>query len=201
MNNKKFFIIRHGNTFMPNDEILRVGKRTDLPLSLSGIQQIEKLAKYININNIHPDIIISSNLKRTIQTGAIINQSLPITAQTQQLDVFDEIDYGVFDGMAETKVQTLIPDELQLWETKNIMPSSWSPSAYTIINNLTTFFTQSLLSPQINNFMIITSNGIAKFIPKSLGIEYTSSKLSTGSISLIEYTDNTWNIKYWNYTQ
>ena len=35
----RVYIVRHGNTFDRGDVILRVGGRTDIPLSTSGIDQ------------------------------------------------------------------------------------------------------------------------------------------------------------------
>ncbi|HBU32950.1 MAG TPA: histidine phosphatase family protein, partial [Hyphomonas sp.] len=42
----RLIIVRHGNTFDKGDTVTRVGGRTDLPLSASGLAQADALANH-----------------------------------------------------------------------------------------------------------------------------------------------------------
>src|SRR5262245_19245731 len=101
----RVFIVRHGNTFDKGDVVLRVGGRTDLPLSVSGRAQVEKLAQHFAGEGIRFASARSGPLKRTRETAAAI---LAARAAAPQLttDLFlREIDYGPDEGRPETDVE------------------------------------------------------------------------------------------------
>ena len=62
-------VARHGNTFSPGDVVTRVGARTDMPLSTSGLEQGWKLGLYLRDNDLLPDVVFTSALQRTQQTA------------------------------------------------------------------------------------------------------------------------------------
>ena len=73
----RVYIVRHGNTFDQGDVILRVGGRTDIPLSTSGTDQAKALkAHFADISFTQ---IFSSNLKRTWQATEIIRNNVNYT--------------------------------------------------------------------------------------------------------------------------
>ena len=43
---RRFFIVRHGNTFGPGEVLRRVGARTDIPLVPSGEEQAQALGAW-----------------------------------------------------------------------------------------------------------------------------------------------------------
>lgn len=87
-------VTRHGQTNM-NAQNLICGQ-TDIELSSVGIEQAEALAKYILDNHINIDVIISSPMKRAVQTAEIAGKSISLTVTT---DVrLTEQDYGAFEG-------------------------------------------------------------------------------------------------------
>ena len=75
MSGGRIYIVRHGNTFDSSDTVLRVGRKTNLPLSISGVKQAEKLA--LAFRNTHFEAAYSSDLKRTRQTIEIILDGQP----------------------------------------------------------------------------------------------------------------------------
>ena len=66
----RVYIVRHGNTFDKGDVNLRVGGKTDLPLSSSGVAQATRLRKAFQ--DIEFKSVYSSDLKRTKQTAEAI---------------------------------------------------------------------------------------------------------------------------------
>ncbi|OZB12451.1 MAG: histidine phosphatase family protein, partial [Rhodobacterales bacterium 34-62-10] len=66
----RLFIVRHGNTFDKGDTVTRVGARTDLPLSVSGREQAQKLAAHFAGTRF--SAALCSPLSRTRQTARAI---------------------------------------------------------------------------------------------------------------------------------
>lgn len=191
-------IARHGNTFDTGDTVLRIGKRTDLPLSGSGVEQAQRLGFFLRQHYPVIDRVLVSQLQRTQQTA---RYALP--HHTQEIHSFlDEIDYGIDDGKPEAEViarlgaQTLID-----WEEKNIPPLGWLVDPKAIIQAWKAF-AQSQIK-QGETILLVTSNGIARFAPALLADAsgVVSCKMKTGAVSIVEYLDDRWRLVCWNRTQ
>lgn len=100
----ELYIVRHGETDT-NYEGRINGMSTDKPLNAKGIQQVEELKKYIDINKF--DEIYSSPMKRAMQTAEILNQGVHEIQQDKRLV---EADYGSWDGLKETDLRDKYPD-------------------------------------------------------------------------------------------
>lgn len=199
-------IARHGNTFEPYETLTRVGARTDLPLAAKGREQAKAIGRYLKNNNLFPDEVYCSALRRTRETAQIaldeINLSLPVIA----LDIFNEIDYGEDENQPEDKVIERIGKQAILdWEEKSIVPNGWIVNTDKIISNLQEFtvsITANLTKPR-KTILVITSNGIARFAPKISpyspdSITPQSLKLGTGALAKLEFSQGFWSIKTWN---
>jgi len=114
------YIVRHGNTFDAGDVILRIGGKTDLPLSKSGEQQAEHLA--LALKDVSFENIFSSDLKRTRQTADRI-----LGHDRYQLASFlKEIDYGPDEGRPETEVIARVGSgALKQWDLEALPPQGW----------------------------------------------------------------------------
>ena len=206
----KLFVARHSNTFDKGDEVLRVGKRTDLPLSSSGRLQAKQLGTFLKRH--HQDLtlldkVFVSNLIRTQQTAKI---ALEVMALENNLDInplFDEIDYGLDEGQPEIKVLERIGQAaLDQWESSAIVPKGWVVNPEKIINGWKNFANELVEKYQqhhATNILVVTSNGIARFSPYITGnfeafIEKHSIKMKTGAVSCFEYQQSSWRISYWN---
>ena len=117
----RIFICRHGNTFDKGDIVRRVGARTDMPLSTSGRQQAEELARALSKFNFAQ--AYCSALIRTQQTAvAIISEETPL----ETLDFLTEIDYGEDENKPESEVVARLgQDILDLWDIDAIAPQGW----------------------------------------------------------------------------
>lgn len=80
------YLIRHGKT-SANEAHLYCGS-TDLPLSEGGRQELKTLTY-----DIHPQVIITSGMKRTEETLNILFGELPHDVSRE----FREIDFGIFE--------------------------------------------------------------------------------------------------------
>ncbi|MCF0233786.1 MAG: histidine phosphatase family protein, partial [Thermoguttaceae bacterium] len=63
---KTLIVARHGNTFNKGDVILRVGARTDLPLTATGVEQAKKIGAILAARGLVPTEIYAAPLLRTL---------------------------------------------------------------------------------------------------------------------------------------
>lgn len=177
----RVYIVRHGNTFDNGEIILRVGGRTDLPLSLSGQEQAKRLADALQ--NIDFKMAYSSDLKRTRQTAELILQQQPY----RLAEFLTEIDYGPDEGRPETAVIDRIGTEaLRKWDEQAIPPLDWKVD----IKGLQTAWQAFLATCEpASNTLVVTSNGVARFLLDVVACDLTVPlKLRTGSYGIIDLT-------------
>jgi len=94
----KIYIVRHGKTDF-NEQNRYLG-RTDLSLNADGIRQARDVKQHFN--NIDIDIVISSPLKRTVETAKIIKpDSLDVISDP----AFIERSVGVYEGLTRGKAK------------------------------------------------------------------------------------------------
>lgn len=88
----KLYAARHGKTAW--NEQNKVCGRTDIPLSQQGIEQAQRLAEAAGHYKI--DLIISSPLKRALETSEIVSKicGIPVITDTRLM----EQDYGIYEG-------------------------------------------------------------------------------------------------------
>ena len=174
------YIVRHGNTFDKGDIILRVGGKTDLPLSSSGQTQGRRLADALR--PIDFGRAYSSDLKRTRQTAELI-----IGSQSYSLaDFLTEVDYGVDEGKPEQEVIDRIGIKaLEAWDKAAKPPPGWKVD----VEGLRTSWMAFLAGCDANsNTLVVTSNGVARFLLDVVrrGGSDVPLKLRTGSYGIIE---------------
>lgn len=193
-------IARHGNTFSPDETPTRVGKHTDIPLAASGIEQARKIGIYCKNHQLMPDVIFTSQLKRTQQTAQYAFPNIP----TQTLSIFDEIDYGPDENKPESFViERIGQTAIDLWNTQAIVPDGWQVKPEEIIKDWLSFANRITCEHPNKIIFVCTSNGIARFAPYITNHfdDFKSChelKLKTGSISIFEHKADQWKILSWN---
>ncbi len=111
-------VARHGNTFEKGDVILRVGARTDLPLTAEGRAQGRRLGAKLAELGLRPTAFYSAPLRRTLETSAEIASAQGVNAAPVVEEFLTELDYGEDDGRPETEVaRRLGAVELAISET------------------------------------------------------------------------------------
>ena len=201
----RLIIARHGNTFAPGDLVRRVGL-TDLPLVESGLIQGSRLGTYLKQNNLIPDIIFTSQLKRTIQTAEQAQIAMKTHLPHKKLSIFNEIDYGPDENQPENEVVARIGKEaLHAWESQAKVPAGWNIDPYAIINHWKEFAQALRQDYAKKTCLVVTSNGIARFAPYLTGDFATFSsqyeiKIVTGAVCIFENQNpsETWNCVAWN---
>ncbi len=199
----KLIIARHGNTFTAKDTPTRVGAHTDLPLVQKGKDQAIALGNHLNESGFKPDIVYSSTLMRTKYTAQLAMRTYDQDTEINELDIFNEIDYGIDENQTEeTVIARIGQDAIDDWDNNATPPEGWNVNPEQIIKNWHSFAEESSLSNNKTIF-IVTSNGIARFAPyitndfKSFSKNH-SIKLSTGAFGVIELKAGKWQVTEWN---
>lgn len=162
-------IVRHGNTFAPDEEPRRIGARTDLPLVESGRKQARALAAHFADTTF--DRCLVSPLRRTRETAAILAPNL----SAEPADWLREIDHGLDEGQSEAAVVTRIgPEALARWEKDASPPPGWTVDAPARIAAWKAFFAEAR-----GTTLLVTSNGAARFA--RLALNLPPSRLRTGA--------------------
>lgn len=89
----KLFVARHGQTVWNAQN--RVCGVTDVKLTEKGIEQAKELSDVVQNYNI--DMVISSPLKRAIETSEIVADKNNIPFQIEELLI--EQNYGIYEGV------------------------------------------------------------------------------------------------------
>lgn len=201
----RLLIARHGNTFSAGEIPRRVGKNTDIPLSPSGEEQARKLGNWLSSHHHQPDIIITSQLRRTKQTAAIAMEVAGFFPAISELSIFDEIDYGPDENKPEEEVIARVgADAMAKWDRDAIPPKGWLVDPQSIINDWLAFGDTMVRQHAGKTILVVTSNGIARFAPYLTG-DFASFaaendvKIRTGAICLLEYNaEGGWQVNFWN---
>lgn len=218
---KRLIIVRHGNTFLPEQTPTRVGRGTDL--ALVEEKRGRAVGKYLLSKGFKLDRAYAAPLKRTMQTAKLaleeLNSTLEITPETQ----FLEIDYGVDENKTEEEViirlgkeyllnnnRISISDEeilqagksiIQKWDNDGTVPDGWSVDIESIKRSWGNFAGSIAEGETV---LLCSSNGIIRFAPSILEIGYeefckeNTIKVATGSVSIFENRDGKWNCTEWN---
>ena len=187
----RLYIVRHGNTFDKGDVVLRVGRKTDLPLSSSGIEQAKALNAHLA--DVKFDLAYSSDLKRTRQTIEIVMGHGNFIFS----DALTEIDYGPDEGKPESDVvKRLGQAAIDLWNEKSIPPEGWLVEAEQIRADWVQFLARL---PRNKNIIVLTSNGTARFLLDIVkNGQSAERKLRTGSYGVVNLSDTGPELESWN---
>ncbi len=200
----RVYILRHGNTFDKGDVVTRVGGRTDLPLSVSGLDQAEKLSEYFCDLGVTFDMAFCSPLRRTKQTAQIALKTQTEKVDLQVLPFLVEIDYGPDENKPEEEVLARIGDEaLRAWEEECTPPDGWHIDPPAVIGRWQEFFASVSKKYSGKTLLVVTSNGIARFALKALADRGAgaSLKLKTAAYGVFDLTEEghplmlSWNVR------
>lgn len=185
-------IVRHGNTFDSGDIVCRVGRDTDLPLSASGRKQADALGEALASHRF--DRVIVSPLRRTRQTAEAIlsQQAVPPTPAFD--DRLIEIDYGPDEGRPESEVVGRLGQAaIDAWDRDAVVPEGWRVDP----DGLRAAWTH-LLADADGHVLMVTSNGVARFVLDVAAHDGAQRKLKTGAYGVLEGSGADWRVTAWN---
>ena len=110
---KNLILLRHGECGEPGKY---AGRRTDIPLTDEGKQQIRRMGVYLKQKGIIPGTIITSRLIRARESGQILKDELKLPDSALSSDArLDELDFGSFEGLTYEEICRLYPAESRTW--------------------------------------------------------------------------------------
>ena len=197
----RVIICRHGNTFDKGDVVRRVGARTNLALSKSGIKQAKFLAEqYTPLKSGYNfSKAYCSPLQRTQSTCSYILSSGHTADVPNFLNFLIEIDYGPDENKPESDVIERIGRKaIKLWDTSGTPPQGWLVKPEQIISSWKLFLKN--ISDTNDDILVVTSNGIARFLFEAVdNIEVDiQRKLNTACFGLVEVSQGVTSLKFWN---
>lgn len=201
----RLIIARHGNTFAPGDTPTRIGRRTDLPLVASGEAQARRIGDYLRRHAMVPDVVFAAPLKRSYDTARLALEALgcdlPITIDPR----FNEIDYGPDENQPEAAVVARIGAQaLRDWNDRARVPPGWLADPQAIVRDWLVFADTCRCSFNGQTVLVVTSNGIARFVPHLTGDfegfvrRQRGIKIATGALCFLGVQGNRWVIEQWN---
>lgn len=226
MKTTKLIVVRHGNTFEKGDTILRIGSKTDLPLTAAGLQQGRQAGLTLREMTLYPTFFFSAPLKRTLETCNEISKVFDCHDSPIIRDFLLEFDYGPDDGKLESEVlrrlgleetrqstkfetdsfdaEEIGCESLKRWDAEKKLPRGWfflQPRVVQLEQDWIDFSREILEKHQGETVVAVTSNGIARFstaiLPSSA--QYPENlKLSTGAFGVYEHNGEFWELKSWN---
>lgn len=218
-------VARHGNTFEKGDVILRVGARTDLPLTAEGREQGRRLGAKLAELGLRPTTFYSAPLRRTLETASEIASAQGVSAEPIVEKFLTELDYGADDGRPEAEVarrlgevelgeagQNATTEELEAsglaalkrWDAEKRLPLGWTFLQERVDRlgaNWRSFAARVVGEHSGKTVVATTSNGIARFataiLPPDAPIP-EKLKLATGAFGVFVWNGETWRLDAWN---
>jgi len=114
----KLLLTRHGQT--PNNIRGCYTGEMDVPLTELGLEQAKQLAE--NLQGIHFDAIVSSPLRRAIQTASVVGEAFP-SIPVYIFEEFSEMRVGVLQGLTKPEAQERYPEDYAATYTLDKAPS------------------------------------------------------------------------------
>lgn len=174
----RIFLVRHGK-----DDVNYRGGWSLVPLTEEGINQVKKLAEFLNTQKDYYNIekIISSDLERARQTTNIINEKLNVNVEfTERLR---EMNNGKIAGMLNKDVEKIYPglyyNTLRIDER---YPGGESPIEFhdRIIKDFKDIVKEN---KNHNNIMIVTHSGVINIIYRYINNMEWSNKIKSIKVS------------------
>ena len=198
----RLLIIRHGNTFGPDDEPRRVGCRTDIPLVQSGIEQAKALGGFIRQKKLIPDYICASELQRAQETAQIMVRNAHVDIDIQTDKTFNEIDHGPDENKTEPEIlERLGKKTMEDWNEFGVVPDGWIVDPREIQQSWIDFANETLSKRAGKLTCVVSSGGVIRFAPIILenGLpDDVAPKVKTASMGLFEHDGDAWRYVFWN---
>ena len=196
-------LVRHGNTFGPDDKVVWVGARTDLDLVEKGRAQAAAVAAGLAMAGLQPSHIYTGPLKRTRQTADIIAADRGIDADKIVVsDDLREIDYGSWEARSNDEIRAEVGDQvIEDWQKRSIWPEGcgWQPDEAGVINGWKRLLVRIRKENADDSVVVVvSSNGIFRLVAKSLGLSPAEAKMNTGAVAHLIGDGFGFSVKAWN---
>jgi len=199
----RLILARHGNTFGPNDKVVWVGARSDLPLVDKGRRQATAIAQALMAAHDVPERIYAGPLQRTRQSGEIVASACGLGADALIVsDALREIDYGTWEGRSNDEIRAAHGDrDIDDWQQRSLWPDGhgWTPGETAILTAWTDLIAriEAETAPD-GTALVISSNGIFRVVAKAWGMSAERAKMATGALSRVTLNNGHPTVTAWN---
>lgn len=178
----KILFVRHGESIDDIED--RYGGWADYDLTEKGKQQIIKSAEKISSLDENFEVILSSPLKRALQTAEIISNELNI-----EVEIFEYLKErnlnGILSGMIRSEAKEKYPDLVRTHENYEFVDGSERTED---MNNRVKNAIKILLNMKHNSLVAVTHGQFLKIFFKII-MNVNVTKIGDGGFALIEITD------------
>ena len=143
---------------------MQVGLKSNLSLTEEGKQQAEKLSIFFLKNNIVLSKMYCGYLQRQVQTAEVIARHLNPQIRIQKESAFDEIDYGLWEGLSQQQIVKKWPQEYIDWQVSAIWPNNIFNGTEDLHLNQLRRWVDNLREIKDGNVFVITSQGIIRYL-------------------------------------
>lgn len=195
----RILLARHGNTFGPGDKVVWVGAREDLPLVAKGEDQARALGDALRNAGLTPGRIISGPLQRTRRAAQIVQSLTGFDGEIEIDDRLREIDYGSWGGKSNDEIEAEFGrDALIEWDQHHQRPAGvdWSPAEIELKANALSVMREAAAGDDLP--LIITSNGILRYMHAALSGDDANAKVKTGYCCAAVIDGETGRRLFWN---
>ena len=202
-------LLRHGNTFRPQDRVLWLGARDDIPLTAAGEAQIRLAAQYMSAKGLSPSVIYCAPAARTY-TSARLVQNLCPTVQTIEIDSrLDELDYGGWIGLTNEEIGAQFDrDALGRWLETGEWPHGygWKSSEKEVVGEVLNFLDELLKrhAKVPGSVLVVSTNSRLRYFLKVISgaFEAKAAKneisIRTGHLAQMRWVKGEWQLGFWN---
>ena len=204
----KVLLVRHGNTFAPEDKVVWTGGGNDIPLVARGFEQADALGRKLVALQLQPARIFAGPLQRTATFAERIQGHLDSTSlsQVEIHHCLHEIDYGPWTGLTRTEViERGDAVDQDAWDTHSIWPSHIFNGSPALIEEHIREFVNMLYQRYPRDLLVcVSSNGILRYFLKLIegafeeAIQQQDFKVKTGHCCFIEFRGGVWKKHFWN---
>jgi uncharacterized phosphatase len=184
----KFYILRHGETEWNHNN--RYCGRTDIPLSCTGIKQVNAVSQILKGINFAK--IYSSPLIRAKETARLIKGNLSLTTSIEIDERLIEIDFGRWEGKTKSQIQNEFPELWLKWTNtpSNTKAGETGETANEAYNRVYNFYHEKAQQYPNENILVVAHNTLNRiFIAGTLGLPFSKYRKlvqSNTGISILE---------------
>ncbi|WP_404332399.1 histidine phosphatase family protein [Mesobacillus maritimus] len=185
-------LVRHGVTEW--NTLGRAQGVTDIPLSEVGKQQACDMGERLLQEEEKWDILITSDLKRSIETGQIIGEKLNISISHFDKRI-QEINCGEIEGTTEE-------ERIHRWG-KNWRDLDLGMEKFEDVSKRGVEFLEEIANTYKGKRILIISHGalIGLTLQRILPEKFQKTYIDNTSITLLKYTENKWDCILYNCTK
>jgi alpha-ribazole phosphatase len=199
----RLYLVRHGETQW--NAVNKIQGHSDIPLSLDGRRQAEKLEKLIS--NLNIDVVYSSDLIRAVTTAEIILSELKLPINKHQN--LREINFGHWEGCTFKEINEKYQEAASRWrQDPDIINIPGGEKLSEVVQRTMAVIYSIINDHPDQNVLIVCHGGVIRAIICSImGIDlkrYWRLRLENCSLSILHFPDNVVSngtLELYNYTE